>query len=254
MAWQVQVFAVVYGLAAAWVAQLLIERVPMGESLRGPLRCPTCAAPLPLAARFPLLSWIVRRRRCHACGVALGMRQAGLELICVLLSLEVLSAPLPGLTVMPWLLFVPIGVALAFIDLGHKRLPDALTLPAAAGALVLLAIDAVLHGLPGLAHAVVGAIALFLLYLLMNLLSRGGMGMGDVKLALSIGALTGYLGWVYSTGATMIAFLIGGVVSAVLLASRRTDRKATIPFGPFMIVGAFASLPIADFLASYLVA
>ncbi|MHB0928975.1 MAG: A24 family peptidase, partial [Candidatus Nanopelagicales bacterium] len=100
--------------------------------------------------------------------------------------------------------------------------------------------------------AFLGAVALFVLYFLMNLLTRGGMGMGDVKLALSIGALTGYLGWAYVVGATALGFMSGGALSAALLASRRTGRKDTIPFGPFMLLGAFLVLPLGAFFEALL--
>ncbi len=252
MIWQAVFVALGYGVASAWAAQMLIERIPSGQPLGGALRCGTCAAPLSWREQMPFLSWWAARGRCHSCGMGLGRRRAFVDAVCVLLSFGVLAQSLPGFTVVPWMLFIPIAVALAVIDMHEKRLPDALTLPAAGGALVLLGIDAGFHGIDGLWHALLGAFMLFTVYFLMNLLSRGGMGMGDVKLALSIGALTGYLGWIYTTGATMIGFLVGGLLSAVLLLSRRTERKDTIPFGPFMLFGAFAILPVAGLLAAFL--
>ena len=70
--------------------------------------------------------------------------------------------------------------------------------------------------------------------------------MGDVKLALSIGALTGYFGWAFTVGSTFIAFLAGSVVSVVLMAMGRANRKTAVPFGPFMLLGTFAVIPVAD--------
>ncbi len=252
MTWLTLLASPVYGVLCAWCARLLIDRVPGREPLLGPLRCGNCASALTWYEQLPLIAWLLRRARCHSCRAQLGGRQALLEAICVLMAFDVLTQSLPGITFVPWLLYIPIAMALAVIDLREKRLPDALTLPSAAGALVLLAADAAMHGLSGLLHACAGAALLFAVYFLMNLLSRGGMGMGDVKLALSIGAITGYLGWVYTVGATMLAFLAGGAVSAVLLASRRADRKGTIPFGPFMLLGAFGALPLAGLLTSFL--
>ena len=154
----------------------------------------------------------------------------------------VLASNVRGFLLIAWLAYVPVAVELARIDFRERRLPDRLTLPAAGGALVLLALDGFSIGFFPLYRAFLGAIVLFLAYFAMNLLTRGGMGMGDVKLALSIGALTGYLSWESVVVATMVAFLIGGGVSAYLLATGRSGRKDAIPFGPFMIIGAFAAV------------
>ncbi len=252
MTWQALLIAVVYGTAVSWFAQLLIERVPEQEPLRGKLRCGTCAAPLGWHAQFPVVGWMVRRGRCRVCGTSPGARRLQVELLCVLLTVAVVTTPLPSIFAIAWLLFVPVAAALWFIDVGHKRLPDVLTLPAAGVALLLAAADAGFHSPAALQGAFLGAVALFVLYFLMNLLTRGGMGMGDVKLALSIGALTGYLGWAYVVGATALGFMSGGALSAALLASRRTGRKDTIPFGPFMLLGAFLRLPLSVFFEARL--
>lgn len=150
-----------------------------------------------------------------------------------------------------WIAFVPVAVALAVIDLEHKRLPDALTLRYLAMGLPLLVIGAVVDGdASSMRGALLGAVGLFVFYFALNLVSRGGMGMGDVKLALSIGALTGYFGWAHTVGATVIAFLAGSAVSVVLLLARKANRKSRVPFGPFMLLGAFAIVPLASAFAS----
>lgn len=253
MTWQHLITAILYASAIAWFVNVLITRVPGAEPLLARPRCTHCATALAWYEQFPVLSHLARRGRCRACGQALGIRYLLAELACFVASLLVLSAELPTLVGIAWLLYVPVAVALAFIDLGHKRLPDVLTLPAAVGALVILGLDAIVSGNGSFGTAVFAAFALFALYFALNLISRGGMGMGDVKLALSIGALTGYFGWISAIDATFIAFLVGGVVSAFMLARGIAGRKGTIPFGPFMLVGAFAALPGIDLLAGLLV-
>ncbi|MHB0929616.1 MAG: prepilin peptidase, partial [Candidatus Nanopelagicales bacterium] len=142
MTWQALFIALVYGTAVSWFAQLLIERVPAQEPLRGKLRCATCAARLGWYEQFPVVGWMVRRGRCRACGARLGLRRVLVELLCVLLTLSVVTSSLPGILALTWLLFVPVAVALWFIDIDHKRLPDLLTLPAAGAALLMAAVDA----------------------------------------------------------------------------------------------------------------
>lgn len=146
---------------------------------------------------------------------------------------------------------LPVLLALVVIDLDEHRLPNRLTLRAAvivAGGLVLTGfVDAHRSGTTifdadAARRAVVGAVALGAFYLVLALLGGGsGMGLGDVKLAPSLGALMAWAGWhVWATGA-FGAFLIGGLWGIVLMA-RGLGRSARMPFGPFMVAGALGAL------------
>ncbi|WP_288756611.1 prepilin peptidase [uncultured Dermacoccus sp.] len=159
----------------------------------------------------------------------------------------------PGL-VLTLVLVAPTLVRLAVIDLDVHRLPNALTLRAAgtvAAGLVLAGfVDAHRSGTTvfdadAARRAVVGAVALGACYLVLALLGGGsGMGLGDVKLAPTLGALLAWAGWdVWLTG-TVAAFLLGGAWGVVLLARGR-GRQARMPFGPFMIAGALVALALA---------
>ena len=138
------------------------------------------------------------------------------------------------------------AVPLAFTDLAVSRLPNPLTAAAYAGTGVLLLVAAAAGpgaGGPGaswsvLLRAVLGGLALTGFYLLLIIISPSGMSLGDVKLAGSLGTLLAWFGWRVLIAGGAAGFLLGGVAGAVLLASRRADRKQLIPFGPFMIVGA----------------
>lgn len=137
-----------------------------------------------------------------------------------------------GLVIGAWML------ALSVYDLRERRLPNWLTLP---GAAVILAIAAVLGRGAG---ALVGAAALFGLYLLIHLLSPRAMGGGDVKLALGLGALTGMCGadvWVLAAiGAPLLT-----AVCAVVVLLRRHDR--TVPHGPSMCLASAAAVALGTF-------
>ena len=103
--------------------------------------------------------------------------------------------------------------------------------------------------LVALIGAVAGGAGLFLLYLILAIASRGGMGMGDVKLAAVLGLYLGFLGWGNLLVGAFAAFLFGGVFGLVLLAARRAGRKSAIPFGPWMILGAWLGVFAGEFLA-----
>lgn len=153
-----------------------------------------------------------------------------------------------ALTRVSWFVFLVMGEALAIIDVLERRLPDALTLPLLTTILLMLTIDATQHGWQPWVRAVSGALGLFAVYLALHLLSRGGVGMGDVKFAPAIGLLAAHQGWVQFSEAALLAFVAGGIVSIWLLATGRGSRKATLPFGPFMVFGIFAMLPLVDVL------
>lgn len=142
-----------------------------------------------------------------------------------------------------WLLLTPVGVLLATIDRRVHRLPDQLTLPAAAVAAVLLGVAALLpeHG-GAWVSALLGGATLGAFYFLLFLINPNGMGFGDVKLALSLGVALGWYGWAVVFAGGFAGFLFGAVYGLVLVVMRRAGRKTGIPFGPFMIAGALLGI------------
>ncbi|MEU4147742.1 prepilin peptidase [Streptomyces parvulus] len=139
-----------------------------------------------------------------------------------------------------WLLLAPPGVLLAAVDLKVRRLPDPLTLPLAGAALALLGLAALLPEHAGeWTTALLGALALGAGYLVLFLINPAGMGFGDVKLALTAGAVLGWYGWPTLMLGTFAGFLLGAFYGGALLVARRAGRKTAIPFGPFLIAGAF---------------
>ncbi|WP_326738443.1 prepilin peptidase [Streptomyces sp. NBC_01022] len=180
-------------------------------------------APRPTAPRYAphILAPVVTALACAALAAATGTR--------------------PELAV--WLLLAPVGVLLATIDRRVHRLPDRLTLPAAAVAAVLLGVAALLpeHG-GGWLPALLGGAALGAFYFLLFLINPNGMGFGDVKLALSLGVALGWYGWAVLFVGGFAGFLFGAVYGLGLVIMRRAGRKTGIPFGPFMIAGALLGI------------
>ena len=81
------------------------------------------------------------------------------------------------------------------------------------------------------------------------LISPNGMGFGDVKLALGLGAVLGWYGWGSVVLGTFAGFLFGGLYGLALVVARRAGRRTSIPFGPFLIAGAFVGLLIGAYAA-----
>ncbi|WP_375384586.1 prepilin peptidase [uncultured Microbacterium sp.] len=139
--------------------------------------------------------------------------------------------------------FAVLSVVLAEIDARTHRIPNRLVLPGYLVAIALF-VAACLVGAPWvtLLRAAVAMVALFGFYLALRLLSRSAMGGGDVKLAGLIGLHLGWLGWTELAVGAIAAFVLGGLYAVVLLASGRAGRRTRIPFGPWMLAGAWVGI------------
>ena len=100
-----------------------------------------------------------------------------------------------------------------------------------------------------LLRAAIGGAALYAFYFLLLMVYPRGMGFGDVKLAGLLGMYLGWLGWGQLVVGAFLGFLLGGVVGGALMAARRATRKSAIPFGPFMITGAYIAVLVGAGLA-----
>lgn len=173
----------------------------------------------------------------------------------------VVTAALFGLTpvavdvdwVLPaYLWFVAVTVTLTLTDIDAKLIPNRILFPGTAIALVLLIGGAVIEDGPILRPLAGGAIY-FALLLVLALIARGGFGFGDVKLAFLLGLFTAYRSWETLVVAMFAAFLLGGFVSAVLVVFRIRNRKDSIPFGPYLVAGAYLAIVWAGTIASWYV-
>jgi leader peptidase (prepilin peptidase)/N-methyltransferase len=205
---------------------------PSGEPWRE--RCP---------GGHPLKGWL-GRATCHECeGSGHGPRTTPLviatALVCAVLAAATGTRPEVGV----WLLLAPVWVLLTVVDFRVRRLPDPLTLPFAAAALVLLGLTALVPEHAGeWTTALLGSLALGGGYFVLFLINPAGMGFGDVKLALGAGAVLGWYGWPTVMLGTFAGFLLGALYGGALVVARRAGRKTAIPFGPFLISGAFLGL------------
>ncbi|NYE20681.1 prepilin peptidase [Microbacterium immunditiarum] len=145
-----------------------------------------------------------------------------------------------ALVILALLYFAAISVVLTLIDIRTHRLPNRIVLPSYVVAGVLLATAAVLSGdLVALLRAVIGMAALYVFYFTLRLVRPSGMGGGDVKLAGLIGLYLGWIGWGALAVGAFAAFLLGGLFGVVIMLAGRAGRKTAIPFGPWMIAGAW---------------
>lgn len=225
-----------FGLAMGSFATVVAWRWPREESLVHPRsHCTGCSRTLRPHELVPVLSWALQRGRCRGCGAHVSVRYPLMELASgALAALAVVSfgPDLDGLAAMV------LGIALVpivAVDLEHHLIPDVIVLPAAAVALAgMIAADPAAWWKP-VAAAGGAAAFLFLLWLVYP----GGMGLGDVKLALLLGAVLG----VSVIPALALAFLAGASLGVALLVRHgAAARKMAVPFGPFLAAGALIAL------------
>ena len=238
-------FAGVFGAIVGSFLNVVVYRLPRHESLIAPAsHCPGCGAPVKPYDNIPVLSWLLLRGHCRACGEPISVRYPLVELMTGVLCVGAVLAGRDAARVALGIGLILLVVPIALIDLETRLIPNRLTLP---GALLALALGTALDpaGEPG--RLIAGAAAGGFL-LLAVLAYPGGMGMGDVKLA---GVMGLFLGSAIAP-ALLVALLSGVAVGAVIVARKgaKAGRKTAVPFGPFLALGAvvaiYAGGPLVD--------
>ncbi len=238
------------GLLVGSFANVVIHRVPQGASIVSPpSACPACATPIRPQDNIPVVSWLLLRGRCRACGEPISARYLLVEIACGVLFALVGARigwdwALPGFLLFVWTLLV-----LAVIDARTRKIPNRLTYRLTPALLTLFVLAGLLSGDPTTAlRSVLGGVAAFAALLVIALISPRGMGMGDVKLAGFIGIGLGYLGWGYVVLGVFAGFVVGGLSGMALLATRARSRRDLIPFGPYLAIGAVVAVLAGDTL------
>ena len=242
----VVVAAAVAGLIIGSFLNVVAYRLPRGESLVSPgSRCPGCGAPVKPYDNVPVLSWLVLRGRCRACGEPISARYPLVELTTGILFGAVVAARDDAAGIAIGLILVTALVPIVLIDLERRLIPNLITGPAAVAALVA----GLLLDLDGVPEQLIAAGAAGGFFLLAALAYPRGMGMGDVKLAGVLGLCLGRAVAPAVLIALVSGVLVGGVVIARLGAQK--GRKTAVPFGPFLALGAVVALFAGDAIVDW---
>jgi leader peptidase (prepilin peptidase)/N-methyltransferase len=222
------------GLALGSFLNVIAARVPLRRSVVSPpSACMSCGERIHARDNVPVLSYALLRGRCRHCGVRIPLRYPAVELVTALLVAGCVLAF--GLTADAAVaaFFCAVLVAVAATDLEHRIVPNRIVVPAT---VVALAAQTALHPSPEWALGALGAAGFLFAAALAY---PKGMGMGDVKLALFMGAILGR----YVGVALMLGMLSALVPGAVLFARHgQAARKMRIPFAPFLALGSLVAL------------
>ncbi len=225
---------------------VVIHRLPLGLSLVRPRsRCPICGRPIRATENIPLVSYLLLRGRCRGCAARIPWRYPAVEALGAGLTLAAVATAASPLDGLARTILVLALLAIVFIDLDHRIIPDAITLPGAVVGLLWSIVgpvpvrDALLGVLAG------GGGLLLVAWGYQRATGREGLGLGDVKLMAMVGA---FLGWSGALSTVLIGSLAGTLVGLGLILSGRGNRLTALPFGTFLAPAAWLVL----FLGSHL--
>lgn len=233
------VLSLLFGLVVGSFLNVVIYRIPIHESLVRPgSHCPGCDTPIRWYDNVPLVSWVALRGRCRSCHARISYRYPVIEAmtaIAFVLAMWRFDVSWPLLVA--WA-FIAAMIAIAFIDYDHMIIPNQIVLP---GAVIGLAASVAIQPERWWVYLAASAGAAAFMFALV-MLWPGGMGPGDVKMALFMGAVLGSKVIV----ALFAAFFFGSVAGVFMMLVLKRSRKTRIPFGPYLAIGSVLALFVGE--------
>lgn len=241
------------GLLIGSFLNVVVARVPAGESVVRPgSHCPACGQPIAARDNVPVLSWLLLRGRARCCGARISPRYPLVEAGTAAFFATV-AAWLGASWALPAYLTLAAGsITLALIDVDTLRLPVVVVVPTFAAGVLLLGVASTAVGdTAGVLRAAGGAAALWVLYRALHAAYPRGMGYGDVRLAGVLGLYLAWMGWDRLVVGGFFGFLTGGLGGVLLMLAGRGGLKSQLPYGPYMLLGAWIGLVWGGHLAAW---
>lgn len=223
-------FALIYGLSGAFIGSFLnvcILRIPQNRGfIAGRSACPLCGHTLNILDMAPVLSWIFLKGRCRYCCGPISLQYPAVELLTSLVFLLCLAAKGPGSGSAQMCLFGSVLIVAAFIDARYMYIPDGVHLFIIALSLLSLAFGQS----PGIVDRIAGAALCGGFLALLYILTRGGVGQGDIKLLTASGLL---LGWKAAFASIFLGYIMAGLWYMIPLIRGKVNGKTKAPMAPF---------------------
>lgn len=237
-------FIFILGSLIGSFLNVCIYRLPRNQSIVLPSsKCPSCNNPIQPYDNIPILSYLLLGGKCRNCRATIGFRYPLVEFLNASLYVFIVWRFGIGVHTLFYFLFCSALIAITFIDLDFQIIPDRITLPGIPIGLIagsfLMPDPFLRYTLLGFKSSAIGFLAGGGLFYAIAVLSRGGMGGGDIKLMAMVGSL---LGWKAVLSTTFFGSLTGAVVGVFMMVMKGKGRKTKIPFGPFLALGALVSL------------
>ena len=216
------------------------EAAPPYNLLAPRSACPHCGHRIGALENIPVISYLLLRGKCKACGAAISARYPVVEAACGLMSAYAAWHFGFGWAALGALLLVWALLTLTCIDIDTQLLPDDITLPLLWLGLLLNVSGTFVNLNSAVMGAISGYLVLWSIYWLFKLVTgKEGMGYGDFKLLAAIGA---WLGWQMLPLVIMLSSVVGAVIGITLIVAARHGRNVPIPFGPYLAGGGLIAL------------
>lgn len=226
----------IYGLIIGSFLNVCIYRIPREESIIFPFsHCPKCNTNLKFHDLVPVFSFIVYKGRCRYCGEKISPQYPIIEILTATIYILLFYKYGLSLEFLFYLIIFSFLIIITVIDLKYMIIPDVLIALILGTTIAYKIISYLLYGNPvEFLNSILGLISSSLLFIIIILISKGGMGGGDVTLIGSLGFILGFKNIVLTI---FLSFILGGIISTCLLITKIKGRKDPIPFGPFIIIG-----------------
>ena len=212
-------------------------------------RCGHCGHQISALENIPIVSYLVLRGKCASCKTAISPQYPLVELFTAIVSVTVGWHFGVGLQAMAALLLSWCLIAASGIDIGHKLLPDNITLPLLWFGILLSLFDVFVSLQDSVLGVMLGYMSLWTVFILFKLFTgKEGMGYGDFKLLAMLGA---WLGWKPLFVVILTSSLVGAIVGISMILLKKTDRDTQIPFGPYLAAAGWITLLWGDQLMRF---
>lgn len=232
--------AFIFGIVIGSFLNVCIYRIPRGESIVYPSsHCTRCNYQLKPWELMPIVSYLFLRGKCRNCGVKISWRYPFIEFLTGVMFVLVVYNFGFNLTGLFYCLFVAALVVVTFIDFEYFLIPNSLVVT-----IILLGIGLHIVIRPfSITNGLLTFLGAGLFFLILQTLSRGGIGGGDVKLA---GALGLWLGWPDTGLAIFLGSLVGSIIGIIMIFLKIKKRKEPISYGPYLVLGTIVVLFVGE--------
>lgn len=244
-----QIYVAIVGAVIGSFLNVCIYRIPKAESIAyPPSHCGRCGKRLKALDLVPLFSWLFLRGKCRYCRSKISPRYAVVEVLTGLTFLLLYRKYGISFDLLASVFIMSILIAVFFIDLDHRIIPDGLVLTGLAAGVMVIIFNAffpmkIMGGgkwWEPILGMFVGSVTLLIVGFIGMLIYKTdeAMGGGDIKIFAPIGI---FLGWKMTFVALLMSIILAGVISLILVIIKVKDRKSTIPFGPFIVIGTLVT-------------
>ncbi|RCW50508.1 A24 family peptidase [Halanaerobium sp. MA284_MarDTE_T2] len=236
------IYIFIFGLIVGSFLNVVIFRLPEGKSIvKPPSHCPHCKTKLKTFDLIPVLSYLAVGGKCRYCDTKISFQYPFVELLTGFFFLFTYLKL--GISVELFIMFLLISalIVISFIDYKYMIIPNYITYPG----IVIGFLSSIVLDYISIYDSLLGIFIPSLLLLLVAFIFKGGMGMGDVKLAAMLGA---FLGFEFALAGIFVGSFLGSIIGLTMMALGMLDRKSRIPFGPFICIGTVIIIFFGDVL------